>query len=162
MPVRPEREMLDREVTRSEYADFVVKVEPRIRHALIGSYGPEIARDATADALVYGWEHWDRLAAMDNPAGYLYRVAQTWARRSSKSIPTFPPVVQEEMPWIEPGLPAALAHLSERQRAAVWTIHGLGWQAREVAELIGISVETVRTHARRGMEKLRRELGGEV
>ena len=154
--------MLDRETVRSEYVAFAVTVEPRIRHALIGSYGPEAARDATADALVYGWEHWERLSAMDNPAGYLYRVAQTSARRASKAtLFSLPPVLQREMPWIEPGLPAALAQLSGKQRAAVWTIHGLGWQAKEVAELIGTSVETVRTHARRGMEKLRRELGGE-
>jgi hypothetical protein len=28
-------------------------------------------RDAAADALAYGWEHWERIKDMKNPIGYL-------------------------------------------------------------------------------------------
>lgn len=153
--------MIGQSSARSEYASFVVDVEPRLRHALIGSFGLDVARDATADALAYGWEHWERLSVMDNPAGYLYRVAQTSARRNNKANARFPLVPVREMPWVEPGLPRALESLSERQRAVVWAIYGLGWKPAEIAELMDLSPETVRTHAKRGMEKLRQELGGQ-
>ena len=31
-------------------------------------------------ALAYGWQHWDRIGAMANPVGYLFRVGQSAAR----------------------------------------------------------------------------------
>jgi RNA polymerase sigma factor (sigma-70 family) len=64
------------------------------------------------------------------------------------------------MPWVEPGLPKALAKLSSKQRTVVWLIHGLEWQQNEVANLLGITPATVQTHADRGMAKLRSALGG--
>ena len=39
--------------------------------------GPELGREAAAEALVYGWEQWDRISEMANPAGYLYRVGRS-------------------------------------------------------------------------------------
>ena len=143
------------------YVEFVRNVEPRLRHALIGAVGADAARDATADALTYAWEYWDRLSVMDNPAGYLYRVAQTSARRFRRKPVSLPPVAAVDTPWVEPGLPVALAKLSERQRVVVWAIHGLGWTATEVAELLDISVGSVRSHLKRAMDKLRQSLGGE-
>ena len=64
------------------------------------------------------------------------------------------------LPWVEPGLPAALACLSERQRTAVMLVYGLEWSFAEVAELLDVSKGTVQTQAGRGMAKLRKELGG--
>ena len=60
---------------------------------------------------------------------------------------------------MEPGLPGALARLSERQRVAVILVHSLGWSQTEAAELLGVSLGTVRTHLKRGLERLRSELG---
>lgn len=151
--------MLMQDETTKAYSEFVRDLEPRLRHALIGAVGPDTARDATAEALAYGWENWDRLERMENPAGYLYRVARTAARRAHKREPLMPAVATDDTPWVEPGLPAALAALTERQRVAVWSVHGLGWSLGEVAQLLGISAESVRTHVRRGMKKLQRILG---
>ena len=153
--------MLRQDSVQSAYAEFVLEVEPKLRHALIGALGPEAAREATAEAIAYGWEAWDRLSKMENPAGYVYRVAQTAARRARREAPLFPAVASDEMPWVEPGLPAALRDLTRNQRVAVWAIHGLGWRPDEIAKLLDISSESARTHARRGMKKLRRNLGGE-
>jgi RNA polymerase sigma factor (sigma-70 family) len=44
---------------------------------------------------------------------------------------------------------------------AVVLVEGLGWTQEEVADLMGVSPSTVRNHLRRGMEKLRRCLGGD-
>ena len=51
----------------------MARLEPRLRRALVALCGVEAARDATAEALAYAWQHWDRIAAMRNPAGYVYR-----------------------------------------------------------------------------------------
>lgn len=151
--------MTSMQLNSVSFEEFVGRVEPRLRHALVAATGQERGREATAEALAYGWEHWDRLQDMENPAGYLYRVARTAARRARKSMVALPPVPSGELPWVEPGLPEALARLSQRQRTAVWLVHGLGWQQTEVAELLGVSPDTVWTHASRGLAKLRSALG---
>jgi RNA polymerase sigma factor (sigma-70 family) len=53
---------------------------------------------------------------------------------------------------------AALRDLPERQRVAVMLVHGFGWKLAEVAEITGIRVPTVQTHAERGLARLRRAL----
>ena len=71
--------------------------------------------------------------------------------------PVFPPVEPdpEDERWIEPGLPAALSALSERQRMATLLVHGGGWSYAEVAELLQVDRGTVKKHADRGLAKLR-------
>ncbi len=141
---------------RTEFTRFVEQVEPRLSFALAAAYGPEVGREATADALMYAWEHWDRVSAMDNPAGYLYRVGQTSSKRHRRAGPVCPPVAMpKDEPWIEPGLPGILAGLPERQRVAVVLIHGLQWTQQEVADLLGVGRTTVERHLERGMRKLR-------
>ena len=65
------------------------------------------------------------------------------------------------MPEVEPGLPTALARLSERQRVIVVLVHSSGWSQTDVAKLLGVSLGTVHTHLMRGMKRLRSELGVE-
>jgi hypothetical protein len=48
---------------------FVRVAEPRLRIALAAALGQQRGAEATAEALAYGWEHWDRIGAMDNPCG---------------------------------------------------------------------------------------------
>jgi RNA polymerase sigma factor (sigma-70 family) len=55
-----------------------------------------------------------------------------------------------------------MAQLSERQRIAVFLVYGLGWTRREVAELLGISVNSIGAHLSRGLAKLRSGLGVSV
>ena len=76
------------EMAKAEsFTTFVKDVEPKLRHSLIPVVGLEAGTEATAAALAYGWEHWDRLRSMDTPAGYLYRVARTKARQASSRSP---------------------------------------------------------------------------
>lgn len=152
--------MLRNQSVLDSFTEFFERVEPRLRIALIPMLGIDMAREATAEALAYGWEHWDRVGVMDNPAGYLYRVAVTASRRAVTVPVELPQIASGELPWVEPGLPDALSLLSARQRTAVWLVHGLGWPRTEVAELLGVSQDTVRTHAERGLVKLRSALGG--
>ena len=143
-----------------QFTDFVREVEPRLHAALIALMGTDNAREATADALLWAWENWERVEKMDNPGGYLYRVARTKARRLFRKPPMLPPAPDAELPWIEPGLPAAVARLSEKQRVVVVLVHALGWTQGEVARYLGLGHGAVQKHAERGLARLRATLGG--
>jgi DNA-directed RNA polymerase specialized sigma24 family protein len=140
------------------FAAFVSDVEPRLRRALVATYGPQVGREATVDALAYAWEHRATLGTMANPTGYLYRVGQTSARRQRRMLPLAPPPADSSPPAFEPGLRPALDALSEQQRAVVVLVHGFEWTQREVADLLGISTSTVRNHLERAMARLRKAL----
>lgn len=141
------------------FSDFVADHERSLRQALTAWLGPELGREATAEALAYGWEHWSRVGSMDNAAGYLYRTGLNWGRKSRRRRDlVFPEAAQTDPDWFEPGLPDALAGLSDQQRVVVYLVHGHQWSLSEVAELLEISKGTVQTHLERGMERLRREL----
>ncbi len=59
-----------------------------LRQVLVAAYGPNVGLDVTAEAFAYAWENWDRLHAMENPAGYLCRVGQSKAvAASSEGLP---------------------------------------------------------------------------
>ena len=146
---------------------FVVSFEssaiehgPRLRAGLVSAYGPDVGLDAAAEAMAYGFEHWQRLSTMQNPSGYLYRVGQTAAKRSRRSTPSLPAPPISEMPMIEPGLVPALNDLTELQRTCVLLVRAFGWKHVETAALLEISESSVRTHIRRGMNKLQQALKG--
>lgn len=154
-----QRHVVPDETPSESFTEFVSEIEPRLKRALCVRYGIERGVEATADALAYGWEHWDRVRDMENPAGYLYQVGSSRSRPRRIPRPTFPDLPADAAPWVEPGLPAALARLSESQRQAVWLVHGFEWTLEETASLLGVSVSTVRKHLERGERKLRKALG---
>lgn len=52
-----------------EYTEFARQHERSLRYALVAHLGYEAGRDATQDALVFAWEHWDRIRSARNPGG---------------------------------------------------------------------------------------------
>lgn len=146
----------------SRFDDFVKTDGARLHRALVAAYGPADGGDAAQSALGYGWQHWDRVESMDNPAGYLYRVGQSAVRRDRRRTwsLTVEPAVGGE-PNYEPGLVDALASLTEPQRIAIVLVHGYGYRLSEVADVLGVSISTLRNHLRRGLKKLRANLGVE-
>jgi len=144
------------------YTAFARDVEPKLRYALDAACGPDRGLDATEDALVYAWEHWEKIQTASNAAGLLYRIGRRRASRMRRPLPLFgeTPVDSTDPP--EPGLAPALGHLSRQQRTAVVLIDGFGYTHQEVADLIGVGRSTVQKHHERGLEKLRREMGVNV
>jgi RNA polymerase sigma-70 factor (ECF subfamily) len=140
---------------------FVRDVEPGLRRALVAGFGIDTGREATAEALAYGWEHWERVRCMDNPAGYLYRVGQSWARRRPMRRVLFPDSSPAGEPWVEPGLGPALRALSPRQRQAVVLVHAMGLSQAETASILGLRPTSVQNHLERGLARLRLALGVE-
>jgi len=147
------------EALSETFTEFFRETEPRLRRALTAAVGVEAGREAAAEALAYGWEHWERVGSMGNPAGYLYRVGRSKARNRRRTHPrVFVPTAAEQEPWCEPGLRAALEALSERQRVAVMLVHGFGYTTAEAGDLLGVEGGTVHKHAARGLEKIRAAL----
>jgi len=150
-------------VDEASYTAFVREVQDRVRHGLTAGFGVEIGRDAAEEALVYAWKNWDRVFQMKNPAGYVFRVGHRMAQKmAKKERATFALPDPQEVSnpiEIEPGLPAALEHLSARQRMVVVLVCGFGLSQRETAGLLGISRTSVQQHLERGLRHLRSELG---
>lgn len=137
---------------------FVRSARPRLTRALAGDHGLD-AGDAASEAIAYAWEHWSDIETMGNPVGYLYRVAQSRARRRRE--PVLPPPQSIGLPDIEPRLLPALLRLPPTQRSAVWLVHACGWTYAEVAEALGTTTSMVGNHVSRALVRLRSELDAE-
>jgi len=138
-------------------------VEAPLRRTLVAWYDPTVGRDAAQHALEWAWAHRRRLDRIDNPAGYLFRVGQSHAKRELRrsQVPAtwlLPAAVIDGDSPFEPELTGALSTLSEQQRAAVLLVHGYGYSFREAADVLNVSLSTLRTHADRGLARLRSHL----
>ncbi|MDO8391495.1 MAG: RNA polymerase sigma factor [Actinomycetota bacterium] len=141
-----------------------------LRGVLIARHGLEVGADLHAEVTEYAWEHRDRLRDLDNPVGYLYRVAQSRTRRYRRwnRAVTLPPERPAERPRdgqpAEHDVPldAALARLHPDERTVVVLIHAYGYRYDEAAEFLGTSVSAVRNRLHRGMTTLRRLLNEET
>ncbi|MFN0027632.1 MAG: RNA polymerase sigma factor [Acidimicrobiales bacterium] len=136
---------------------FVETIEPGLRRALAGHLPIDEVPDALNEAFTYAWEHWHDVQQLENPGGYLFRVAQSRLRRRRPGY--LAPDDPERPAHVEPGLVPAMRSLPIQQRSVVWLVHGCGWSYGEVAVALGITASTVGTHLTRGMARLRAELG---
>ena len=139
---------------------FVARVEPKLRTALVATYGPADGRDAARDALSWAWENWARVREMTNPVGYLYRVGQSATRRygSRQPPPQLLAAIEQRPTEVTPELLPALSRLSAQQRTIVVLVHAFQWTLREVAATLEISPSTVREHLDRATTRLRNDL----
>jgi len=140
------------------FEEFAKQAAPKLRSALVGACGADVGLDAAAEAMAFGWENWPTVSAMENPTGYLYRVGQTAARRLRRDPPLFPAPEPTRVDSFTPELLPALTELSDMQRICVVMVHGHGWPATETADLLDISVSSVRTHIDRALNALREAL----
>ena len=146
---------------RSNFERFVAEVEPRVRRALVASFGAVVGREAAADALAWAWQNWERVREIESPVGYLYRVGRTTAAHgAARDVPVAEP--WQGVAWpddsFEPGLAPAIARLSEAQRCAVVLVVGFGYTLREAAEVLGVTASTVHRDSERALVRLRSEL----
>jgi RNA polymerase sigma factor (sigma-70 family) len=127
---------------------------------------PEEAEEVMQDAFLAVWERWDRVATMEDPAGYLYRTALNKqrnrvrrairiARRSfgrANGGDLFASIDERD------ALARALARLSPRRREAVVLTGFLDLSSHESARLMGVTDVTVRRLAQDARQELRRAL----
>lgn len=140
-----------------DFDAFFREVEPRLRRAFGGRLAPHRVGDAVGAALEFAWADWDRVAVMEYPVAYLFRVGLSKSRRRKEGrLPAPPP---SGTPHVEPLLISAMQQLPDRQREVVWLTDACDWTPSEVAEALGLSLSATRTHRSRGLQRLRQHLG---
>lgn len=123
---------------------------------------PDLAREATDEAMTRALHHWRTVKVADNQAGWVYRVAHNWAidqirrRRRRHRLVGAPPVWQPVVP--DPAVFEAVSGLPYDQRAVVVLRLMEDWSEREVAIALGIAPGTVKSRLSRALAKLREEL----
>lgn len=146
------------------FPEFVEQVLPGLlgyARALTGNHHD--AWDLTQEALVRVGLKWSRVRHGSNPAGYarttLARLNIDRLRRRRREsltglVPEMP--VEAELPLgVEAWLVDALATLSPKQRTAVVLRCVDDLDAAGIAEVLGCSVGTARSHLSRGLERMR-------
>ena len=111
------------------------------------------AEELAQDAFLRIWERWERVGAMEDPVGYLYRTAMNLARSRSRRLIRAARAPFSAEQSFEPYGPAdtrdavirALAELSPRQRQAIVLVELLERSTEEAAALMHVSASTVRS-----------------
>jgi RNA polymerase sigma-70 factor (ECF subfamily) len=115
----------------------------------------EVASDAVAEAFAQALRRGD---AIRSPDRWVWRTVFRIAAGELKQRGSRGPERLEstyEMNDLARDLVAALARLSEKQRAAVVLHHVAGYPAKEIAEIIGSTSPAVHVHLSRGRKRLR-------
>lgn len=128
------------------------------------------AEDATQLALERAWRSKDQIRSADSALFWLRRIVVREALRARSSpwrrlrmpshlIEVEPPSQTRTPELLERlDMVRALAHLPAPQSAVVVLHHYLSYPVAEVAEMVGVPVETVRSRLRLAMQRLREEL----
>jgi RNA polymerase sigma factor (sigma-70 family) len=126
------------------------------------------AEEIMQDAFLKLWERWERIAALDDPVGYLYRTAMNVLRSRRRRAAVALRKAIGHIP-ADDGLAAVegrdavvrvVSSLTPRQRAVVVLTGVLGLTSAEAGELLGISPSTVRVLGARARTALKEQLGG--
>jgi len=125
--------------------------------------GEDLAQEAMARVL----ERWDRVSAMDNPEGYLYRTALNVHRKALKRLAVAArrqvlrdPPDDSDATDSRLDLLRAIRSLPRAQREALVLVEWLGYSAEEAGSMLGIEPASVRGRLHRAREGLRQQYGG--
>jgi RNA polymerase sigma-70 factor (ECF subfamily) len=137
--------------------------------ALSIAVGRVQAEDAVQEAFIQANLRWARVSAMDQPEAWVRRVAlnrlidgHRRSRRHERALTVLQGDADRPAPDVErgdPELAAAVAALSERQRIAVSLHYLLDLPVAEIADLLGVSQGTVKSHLHDARRALRERLG---
>lgn len=133
----------------------------RLANRLLGDRAA--AEDVAAEALARTYVRWRRVGALPYRDGWVLKVTTNLAidrlRRRSPEVWPAPTGDFEDSVELRLALNAALLTLATRQRQAVALRYLAGLSDREVAQALGISLGSVKTHIHRGLRGLRTRLG---
>ncbi|MEX0984918.1 MAG: sigma-70 family RNA polymerase sigma factor [Actinomycetota bacterium] len=121
------------------------------------------AEDLAQEAFVRVYERWERVGGLEDPIGYLYRTAmnayrssyrraKTALRRHAIQVERDDALVQVEQ---RARVLELLAHLTDKQRAALVLVDLVGFTSEEAARILRSSPGAVRTQASRARSALR-------
>ena len=135
----------------------------RLAHRVLGEHAA--AEDVAAEACARAYASWRRVGELSYREAWVLRVAANLAidlvRRKPRYANSSHRTDMEDVIALRITLAAALKKLPRRQREAVVLRHLGGLPEADVAELLGISSGSVKTHLSRGLAALRTRLGDE-
>ena len=164
----PEHDFLDVGSSTRDFEEFVQAESSRLYRALFLLTGARHeAEELMQDAFLRVWERWDRVGAMDDATGYLFRTAMNlWRnrlRRAGLALRTAVRLAPSEDPFAavedQDAVFRALRKLTRNQRAAIVTTSLLGYSSEDAGALLGMSAGAVRMHASRGRAALKQLMG---
>ncbi len=145
-----------------DFDQFYDRTRPSVVRALAVTLGDvDLASDSVDEAMVRAYQRWRRIGALENPAGWVYRVALNHARgqlrRRRRPAPNDTDVAQHAGP-MDPAIVDALAGLAVPYRAVVVCRLLLDWSERETAAALGVRPGTVKSRLSRALDQLGRRL----
>ena len=156
----------DRVEDRAHFDTFFEEEHERLFKALYFVTGNRHdAEELMQDAFLRLWERWDDLDRINDPTGYLFRVAlngfRMRRRRAKTAIRRLTPVREEGDAFVEAEMRAdvrqLLLRVTPRQRAALLLVDLLGYPSEQAASILGVRPSTVRALATQGRRALRTE-----
>ena len=127
------------------------------------------AEDAVQETFLKAWRSWDSVSQIDRPEAWLTRVcvnhcinrrrllrSRRWTPFDLAGGTTASPGWGTDAESID--MDRAYRRLSGKQRAAITLNYDYGYSVEECAVFMGCRPGTVRTHLKRGLANLRKEL----
>ena len=166
-PVSEEAPVVAEPISFESFFDREARTLFRRLCAVTGNAGE--AEEIMQDAFLALWERWERVGAMEDPTGYLYRTSMNMfrkrGRRAALALRRRLALAPDPVPFADideqQDVVAALRELSPRQRAAVVLIDVMDYSSEDAGKALGVTAGTVRGLASRARETLRRRMGEE-
>ncbi len=148
---------------RLDFEEWYRRVHPRLGTSLAVVFDDvALAQESADEACARALERWDRVSAMDSPAGWVYRVAFNDARRRLRRAGLERRLLRHQRPeHVDPPageLWAVVAALPLRQRQAVVLRHVEQLREAEIGAVMGISRGAVSSTLRAAYASLRTAL----
>jgi RNA polymerase sigma-70 factor (ECF subfamily) len=152
--------------TRSCGVDFAQWYEatyPGVLKAVLAfTRNPEAAEDASADAFAKALTRWQVVGRMEDPAGWVYRVAvnnakRSWLRSRRREKPSGTSDAVVSMPDLDPPVWAAVDDLPRRQREVVILRYVSGLTEARIATILGITTGAVSASLTSARQRLSRD-----
>ena len=121
------------------------------------------AEELMQDAFLKLWERWDERRRIDDPTGYLFRIAlngfRMRRRRATMALRRVAPIPEARDAFLDADMRAQvrelLSSLTTRQRAALVLVDLLGYPSEEASRILGVRPSTARALATKGRQALR-------
>ena len=131
---------------------------------VFGLTEPALAEDVTQEAFFAASQRWDEVGGLDNPGAWVRRVAinraaSAYHRRLAEARAVLRLSGRRQVgvpPMSEPAEEVwkAVRSLPRRRREAIVLCLVAGYPRPEAAEMMSVSVETIKTHLERGRQAL--------
>ena len=158
---------------RAGFAELLTELRPSLHRYVARMTGSVVdGEDVLQDALARALEAFPRAGPLDNPGGWVFRIAHNttldFLRRQARERalpPEESPAMSNPAPGVEVRLALAASvrtflRLPVSQRSSVLLMDVLGYSLEEIAGITGATIPAVKAALHRGRERLR-ELAAE-